>query len=432
MNRLFKTSIFSLALLCSGLAHSDTDRTLLILDGSNSMWGQIDGRSKIEIAREVIGDFLADMPLDRQLGLMVYGHRREADCEDIELLVPVAQDTGAEIRKRIGEVTPRGKTPIGASVLQAAEALDYRTHPATIVLVSDGIETCGVDLCLLAETLNSEGLSFTMHIVGFDLDEDESATLECLASATGGLFVTATDADQLDTALQKTMAAPRVAEEIADTTGVRDIEVRGSDAIYLAGRDDVIIPPRGTEHDADFVLKRHAQLEDPLIETFPPSVEVRGGDVVRILDLAVGSIHFYPQKDRPGWGPAGREGSFASIDSLGGISAYRGPQGPLLGVFLDEENPADAPPPPALDFIGTEPSANYAKLAPELRQVFYIGDGATQTPGEHKEIIAPAGATRLFFGIADGWAFNGPPGYYDDNDGLYRVRVAVNDIPRSD
>ena len=34
--------------------------TMLVFDVSNSMWGQIDGVSKIEIAREVIGDLLTE------------------------------------------------------------------------------------------------------------------------------------------------------------------------------------------------------------------------------------------------------------------------------------------------------------------------------------------------------------------------------------
>ena len=33
---------------------------------------------------------------------------------------------------------------------------------------------------------------------------------------------------------------------------------------------------------------------------------------------------------------------------------------------------------------------------------------------------------------ADGWAFSGAPGFYDDNDGKYTVRVAVNGIPRTE
>jgi Ca-activated chloride channel family protein len=54
----------------------EVDRTLIVLDGSGSMWGQIDGCPKLEIAREVLGPVPAEIAPERALGLMAYGHRR--------------------------------------------------------------------------------------------------------------------------------------------------------------------------------------------------------------------------------------------------------------------------------------------------------------------------------------------------------------------
>ena len=51
--------------------------TILVFDVSNSMWGQIDGRSKIEIAREVIGDMLANWDPGVDLSLVAYGERHK-------------------------------------------------------------------------------------------------------------------------------------------------------------------------------------------------------------------------------------------------------------------------------------------------------------------------------------------------------------------
>ena len=36
--------------------------TIIVMDGSGSMWGQIDGRPKLEIARETVGDVLSLVP----------------------------------------------------------------------------------------------------------------------------------------------------------------------------------------------------------------------------------------------------------------------------------------------------------------------------------------------------------------------------------
>lgn len=47
---------------------------ILVLDASGSMWGEVSGRYKIEIAREVVADVVATLPENTRLGLMVYGH----------------------------------------------------------------------------------------------------------------------------------------------------------------------------------------------------------------------------------------------------------------------------------------------------------------------------------------------------------------------
>jgi hypothetical protein len=41
------------------------------------------------------------------------------------------------------------------------------------------------------------------------------------------------------------------------------------------------------------------------------------------------------------------------------------------------------------------------------------------------EFLAPSGATRLYLGVADGWAYSGTSGYYSDNRGQYSVSVEL-------
>lgn len=71
---------------------------------------------------------------------------------------------------------------------------------------------------------------------------------------------------------------------------------------------------------------------------------------------------------------------------------------------------------------------DFLSLNPGLGQVFYIGDG--KTAGDvFQQFVAPVGATRLFLGIPDGFGFGGAPGAYDDNDGSYRIRIGINQVP---
>lgn len=184
--------------------------TILVFDASGSMWGQIDGVAKITIAREVVQGLLDDLPPERRLGLVAYGHRRKGDCKDIETLVPVGDDRAA-IAKAIKGMNPVGKTPMTAAVEQAAEALKFTENEATVILVSDGQETCNADPCATAEKLAKLGVGLTVHTVGFGLGKEESGAkgeLKCMADATGGQFFVADDADELRDALAKVSTAP--------------------------------------------------------------------------------------------------------------------------------------------------------------------------------------------------------------------------------
>ena len=90
--------------------------------------------------------------------------------------------------------------------------------------------------------------------------------------------------------------------------------------------------------------------------------------------------------------------------------------------------PSLAGAPAGLDFSPGGMGTDFLSITPLLGQVFYIGDGKT-SGGDFQSFIAPAGATRLFLGIPDGFGFDGAPGAYDDNDGSYRIRIGVNQVP---
>ncbi len=95
----FKSGIAALMTvggLALGAAHAQAqsnDNVMIVFDGSNSMWGQIDGVAKIEIARSVMENLLGGWTDERSVGLMAYGHRQRGDCSDIETLITPAPGT---------------------------------------------------------------------------------------------------------------------------------------------------------------------------------------------------------------------------------------------------------------------------------------------------------------------------------------------------
>ena len=108
----------------------------------------------------------------------------------------------------------------------------------------------------------------------------------------------------------------------------------------------------------------------------------------------------------------------------GGLSGIRQPgAGALVGVFETATGPV-GPAPATLDF--TVMGTNFTTLAPALNQVFYIGDGLTgDGSGAVQQFNVPAGATRLLLGCADACSYNGSPGCYSDNSGVFTVSLEV-------
>ncbi|OYU39313.1 MAG: hypothetical protein CFE33_11650 [Pseudorhodobacter sp. PARRP1] len=198
--------------LCLPTLAAADGRTIIVLDGSGSMWGQIDGKPKLEIAREALAEVLKTIPADTELGLIAYGHRSKGACDDIETLVAPAQGTAQAISDAAAKMQFLGKTPLTEAVRRAASELHSTEEKATVVLITDGIETCEGDPCALAQELESSGVDFTAHVVGFGLTKDEGKQVACLAEDTGGQYITADDLDSLKVALQATViAAPEPA-----------------------------------------------------------------------------------------------------------------------------------------------------------------------------------------------------------------------------
>lgn len=224
-------------------------------------------------------------------------------------------------------------------------------------------------------------------------------------------------------------AALMLSTSLAGTAQAATIEftLAGSDAIWLAGRTDLVIPPASDPWPAG-LLRHGGPTPEEIQETMPPGFGVTAGDVIRVLDPATGGISFFNGFGGVVYGPEGNgiPGS-SSIGAFGGISGYLGTQGALVGVFLTDAIPSSGAP-TTLDFSLTGLGTEFLTLSPEIGQVFYIGNGVT-AGNVFQEFIAPAGATRVFLGITDGFNFNGPAGAFDDNDGAYRIRLGINEIP---
>ena len=179
-------------------------------------------KDKIEIARDVMGTLTQDWNEDINLGLMVYGHREKSNCADIEVVVPVSKPDGDKIMEAVNTIKPKGKTPISTSLKQAAEKLRFTEDPATVILISDGEETCEGDPCVISKQLDEQGIDFTTHVIGFDIKKNQKAQeqLRCIAENTGGQFYEAENAAALQEALIEVKQEVEQKAEEPPQTGV--------------------------------------------------------------------------------------------------------------------------------------------------------------------------------------------------------------------
>lgn len=199
---------------------ADPGRAMIVFDGSGSMWGQISGTPKIVTARDTLARVVGQLPPALEVGLIAYGHNRKGDCSDIETLVPVgpASTQSSKLVASVAALKPKGKTPLTEAVRRAARELQFQEDKATVILVTDGIETCEADPCAVANELEALGINFTTHVIGFGLNEEEGRQVACLAENTGGLYLQADNEGDLADALQQTVSlspAPAPAPEPA-------------------------------------------------------------------------------------------------------------------------------------------------------------------------------------------------------------------------
>jgi len=192
-------------------AISLNDRSVeIVVDASRSMWGQINGVSKMQIAKETLEDVSYWLPADIDLALRAYGSTSASEsnnCADSNLLVPFGEMNRDGIRRAIAGLKPTGQTPIAYALNQAGRDFGTRQSDRIIVLVSDGIESCGGDPVQAAYALREQGI--TAHLIGFGLGnatDEDTAGLRAVASAAGGRYVTASSAEELQTALAETVA----------------------------------------------------------------------------------------------------------------------------------------------------------------------------------------------------------------------------------
>lgn len=182
----------------------------IVVDASRSMWGRMDGEPKMSVAKDILEEVSYWFPEDLDLALRAYGSTSPSDennCSDSALLVPFAAENREPIRRAVANLRPLGQTPIAYALNQAARDFDPAQNDRAVVLVTDGIESCGGDPVEAAYDLREQGIM--VHLIGFGLGnaaDEDTESLRAVADASGGRYVTASSAEALKEALEQTVA----------------------------------------------------------------------------------------------------------------------------------------------------------------------------------------------------------------------------------
>lgn len=185
---------------------SKEQNTMLILGSSGSMAEPIGGgQTKMAAAKESLERYATATPDFINLGFAAYGHEgsnAESDkaesCEGVEVLEQPGEVNYQTFPDTLQSFQLTGWTPIAGALREAGETFSGKSEATNrVILVSDGLETCGGDPVAAARELADSDIQVTIDVVGFDITQSEEEQLRRIAEVSGGNYATAGNAEEL-------------------------------------------------------------------------------------------------------------------------------------------------------------------------------------------------------------------------------------------
>jgi Ca-activated chloride channel family protein len=152
----------------------------------NAEWG---GKTRIELAKQHLNksiEGLRGVP-NLEIALRVYGHQSPItatfqDCNDTKLEVAFAANNIDKIKQRVQSIEAKGTTPIARSLEAAAADFPDTLARNFIILITDGLEACDNDPCVIAKKLKDKGVKVTPFVIGLGMDLSYLEKFKCIGS----------------------------------------------------------------------------------------------------------------------------------------------------------------------------------------------------------------------------------------------------------
>ncbi|MBS1783286.1 MAG: hypothetical protein JSS78_09490 [Bacteroidetes bacterium] len=149
-------------------------RILILLDGSSSMvnaWTP--NLNRFQAAGDIVlrlMDSVYKLNNQVEFSLRVYGHQHgvpENNCYDTKQEITFSHDNFTQMSLRLANLRPMGVSPIAYSLREAAENdfTNDRDYAYSLILITDGGESCGGNICDVVKTLLDKKIAFKPYIV---------------------------------------------------------------------------------------------------------------------------------------------------------------------------------------------------------------------------------------------------------------------------
>ena len=195
------SSRIAVFLILAGLVYAQAPY-LLIMDSTGSMEESLPNSSqtKMEAAKIAATDFVDST--SGEIGLRVF-----ADCDSsgdyikggIRVVENFTTDK-ASLKEKIGKLEPQANTAIADALQEGNDYLTATRGSGTIIIITDGEETCGGDPVDLAGQIYQNGTG-RVHVIGFLLGDSAEKKARAIAAAGGGNYYGASDVGSLTSAL---------------------------------------------------------------------------------------------------------------------------------------------------------------------------------------------------------------------------------------
>jgi len=193
----------------SSLAPQTAPQLIIVLDSSSSMEDELDSELKYKLVRRAMNKALPLYEGKLQAGLLVFGSKQKNSCTDITHPMGPTRYFSKSLPLAVQSQKPLGKSPIGTTLVKAANMTNALANRSDILLIADGSDNCRVNVCAVAKALAQRSPETRIHLIGLG----RSGTikrLDCITQATNGLFFAIRNQREMVIALKKVMQAVMV------------------------------------------------------------------------------------------------------------------------------------------------------------------------------------------------------------------------------